>query len=163
MRRVTRALPVLSWLLVLALAAVLFDELGHPVTSLARLAAYWGWVVVAPGLVLHRWLRPGERSWSAEVAWGAAVGLSAELMLRPLAIVTGWSGVFWLWPLAVLVGRRGDPRAPPPDVGGGTDEATTSGVGRHGRCPPARPLRRSGSSTCGRIRFLARAATTTRT
>ena len=103
MRRVTRALPVLSWMLVLALAAVLFGELGHPVTSLARLAAYWGWVVVAPGLVLHRWLRPGERSWSAEVAWGGAVGLSAELVLRPLAIVTGWSGVFWLWPLAVLV------------------------------------------------------------
>ena len=97
-----RSTAVLAWTGVILTAVLVLKLEGHSFSSLGLLAVYWLWVILVPGFVIHRWMRPHVCSLVDNLAWAATVGLVAELAVRPLAVSASAPWVFWVWPLPVL-------------------------------------------------------------
>ncbi|MEV0268761.1 hypothetical protein AB0H43_08310 [Hamadaea sp. NPDC050747] len=76
---------------------------GTPVAEVARYCAYAVWAVVLPGTLVYRALRPTPRTLVEDVAMGAAVGLTLELVAW--AVFSALEVRFLLpgWPLLVVV------------------------------------------------------------
>ena len=93
---------VLAWTGVILTAVLVLKLEGHSFLSLGLLAVYWLWVILVPGFVIHRWMRPHVCSVVDNLAWAATLGLVAELAVRPLAVSASAPWIFWVWPLLVL-------------------------------------------------------------
>src|SRR5436190_6028787 len=97
---VVRWLPLLT--VVAAVVAVLLS-LGTAPLDVVRYAAYVGWGVLLPGMLVYRALRRTPHSLVDDLAMGAAVGLVLEICAYALLSVLGLAGLLVLWPLLVVV------------------------------------------------------------
>jgi hypothetical protein len=94
-----RSLP---WLLALAVACVALLQTGTPAVDIARYAAYWGFALILPGLLLVRATIGSRGNWPEDVALGAVTGLGLELVFFAMWSFLGLQQELWLWPVVVI-------------------------------------------------------------
>ncbi|MEV6968882.1 hypothetical protein AB0M47_27560 [Hamadaea sp. NPDC051192] len=97
--RLTRWLPpIVAFLAVVALVLAA----GTPVVELARYCAYAVWAVLLPGTLVYRALRATPRTLVEDVAMGAAVGLTLELVAWAAFSALELRFLLPGWPLVVV-------------------------------------------------------------
>ncbi|MEV6923463.1 hypothetical protein AB0M46_02960 [Dactylosporangium sp. NPDC051485] len=82
------------WLPALVVVAVVAWAAGTDISDIARYAAYIAFYVVLPGTLVYRALRRDPHSLVEDLAFGAATGLVAETLLRPVLLI---------WPVVAVV------------------------------------------------------------
>jgi len=85
------------------LAVLVLLQAGTPALDIFRYAAYWGFGVMLPGLLVARATVGTRGNWPEDIAIGAVTGLALELICLALWSVLGVQQQLWLWPLFVMV------------------------------------------------------------